>query len=177
MKKRGWELSLEYDPLCFRANAAIDIIVESPERVAVELKYKTALFNATVLGRPTRLKNQSAQDVARYDFFRDISRVECVVASEKAVRGFAIFLTNDGGYWRAGRDGTADAMFRIHEGRSIADRKLTWGTQTSAGTMKGREEAISLTQDYSFGWNDYAKVDGKNGLFRYLMVEVDRKAV
>jgi hypothetical protein len=68
-------------------------------------------------------------------------------------------------------------MFRIHEGRSVTDRALIWGTQTSAGTMKGREEAISLTRDFSFGWKDYANVDGKNGLFRYLMVEVDRRSV
>jgi hypothetical protein len=39
--------------------------------------------------------------------------------------------------------------------------------------MKGRETAISITRDYTFGWRDYSTSDEKNGVFRYLLVEVD----
>jgi hypothetical protein len=172
MKQRNWELALEYDPQCFDANAAIDILVHKPERVAIELKYKTALFTGEASGQSLTLKSQAAQDVARYDFHKDIWRIEQVVAKGQAECGFAIFLTNDGGYWREGRNGTADEMFRMFEGRSVSSGPLQWGPHTSDGTMRGREMAISLTRDYVFGWKEYADLRKKNGVFRYLIVEI-----
>jgi hypothetical protein len=173
MKERKWEVSLEYDPFCFDANAAIDILVHKPERIAIELKYKTALFDGEVQGQRLRLKNQAAQTIARYDIVKDISRVERVVAEAQAERGFVILHTNDAGYWREGKDGTADAMFRMFDGRTLAGGELQWGPKASAGTIKGREKAISLTRDYLFGWREYSKFQMKNGEFRYLMVEVE----
>jgi hypothetical protein len=173
MKERGFDLSLEFDPQCFDANAAIDILIHAPDRVAIELKYKTARLNCEVHGQPLRLKNQAAQDIARHDLFKDVWRLERVVGAGHAKRGFAIFLTNDGGYWRKGRNGTADERFRIFEGRSVSGGTHGWGPNTSKGTMRGREQAISVTHDYVFGWTDFAKVTGKNGEFRYLLVEVE----
>ena len=173
MKEQGWELSLEYDPRCFEANAAIDIMIHKPHQVAIELKYKTALAEVKIHGQALTLKNQAAQDCGRYDFLKDIGRIEKVVSKGEAARGFAIFLTNDGGYWRAGKDGTVDAMFRMFEGRSVPGGDFQWGPHAGAGTMKGREKIISLTRDYVFGWRDYAKFETKNGVFRYLLVEVD----
>lgn len=172
MKARGWEVSLEFDPQCFDANAAIDILIHKPERIAIELKYKTTHFEYSVHGHSLRLKDQAARDVARYDFVKDVWRIERVVSGAQADRGFAIFLTNDAGYWRTGRDGTADAMFHMFDGRSIGGAELRWGPKASDGTKKGREKAILLSRDYVFGWQDYFKLDGKGGHFRYLLVEV-----
>lgn len=176
MKESGFELSLEYDPKCFEANASLDIMIWKPEAVAVELKYKTLLLETEVGGRPLRLKNHGAQDIGRYDFFRDVSRVEQIVASGKASKGFAVFLTNDGGYWRSGRDGTAHEMFRMFDGRTVKNGSLKWGDNTGSGTMKGREKPISLIRDHVLGWKDYADFGKKNGAFRYLIVDVEREA-
>lgn len=173
MKARGWDLSLEHDPQCFDANAAIDILIHTPERVAIELKYKTSRLECEICGTPLRLKDQAAQDIARYDFIKDIWRIETVVADARAKRGFAIFLTNDGGYWRKGKAGTADEMFRMFEGRVVAGGELRWGPKAGAGTMRRREKEILLTRDYALGWKDYSKFETKNGVFRYLLVEVE----
>jgi hypothetical protein len=172
MKERGWDLSLEHDPDCFDANAAIDILVHAPERVAIELKYKTSLLHCEIHGQPLRLKNQAAQPVSRHAFIKDIWRIETVVGDGKAKRGFAIFLSNDSGYWREGKVGTIDEMFSMFDGRVVGGAELRWGPKASAGTMKGREKAISLTREYTFGWKDYSTFDKKNGVFRYLLVEV-----
>ena len=173
MKARGWDLSLEYDPQCFDANAAIDILVHNPKRVAIELKYKTAQFAAKVFGRSLTLKKHGAQDLARYDFLRDIWRIEHLVGKRQVECGFAIFLTNDSSYWRVGRSGTADEMFRVFDGRSVVGGMLQWGSQANQGTMRKREKPISLTHDYVFGWKDYWQQEQKNGVFRYLMVEIE----
>ena len=176
MKENGFDVALEYDPRCFEGNASLDIMVWEPERVAVELKYKTIPFETVVKGRPLRLKNHGAQDIGRYDFFRDVSRVEQIVASGAANKGFAVFLTNDPGYWRSGRDGTVAEMFRMYEGRTIKSGSLKWSELTGAGTMKGREKPISLIRDHVLGWNEYASFDKKkNGVFRYLIVDVERE--
>ena len=177
MKERGFELCLEYDPKCFEANASLDIMIWKPEAVAVELKYKTRLFETEVGGRPLHLKNHGAQDIGRYDFFKDVSRVEQIVASGKANKGFAVFLTNDGGYWRNGRDGTACEMFRMFDGRTLKSGSLKWGDNTGSGTMKGREKPISLIRDHVLGWKDYADFGKKNGVFRYLIVDVERESL
>jgi hypothetical protein len=175
MKKSGFDVSLEYDPGCFDGSAAIDIMIWKPERVAIELKYKTALFEMEVGGRAFRLKNHAAQDIGRYDFFRDVFRVEQVVAANKADKGFAVFLTNDAGYWRAGRDGTAAAMFRMFDGRMVKVGLFKWGKNAGVGTMKGREKPIRLIQDYVLRWTNYRDFGKKNGLFRFLIVDVERR--
>lgn len=36
MKERGWDVSMEYDPSCFDANAAIDIMIQKPHRIELD---------------------------------------------------------------------------------------------------------------------------------------------
>lgn len=175
MKEKGFQLSLEYDPGCFEANASLDIMVWQPEHVAIELKYKTAFFETEVGGHLLRLKRHSAQDIGRYDFFRDVSRVEQIVANGKARRGFAIFLTNDAGYWRTGRGNTVDEMFRMCEKRNVTKGHLKWADRAGNGTTRGREDPVVLTHDYVLGWKDYANYPQKNGTFRYLIIDIERE--
>ncbi len=86
--------------------------------------------------------------------------------------GFVIFPTNDDLYWRTSRNlSTADKDFRIHEGR-ILKGTLKWKEGTSKGTMRGREESIRLTGEYTLRWKDYSDLKRKNGRFRYLLVKV-----
>lgn len=117
MKERGWEVLLEYDPQCFKTNAAINILVVKPERIAFELKYKTTSFQCDIDGEQMCLKQQAAQNIGHYELIKNLSRVKAVVASGRADRGFTIGLTNDASYWREGRRGTAAEMFRMFDGR------------------------------------------------------------
>jgi len=143
------------------------------KKVPIEVKYKTKNFETTVKKEKFNLKNQRARDLGRYDFIKDISRLE--EASEKyhGGVGFAIFLTNDENYWKTSKNDetAADKDFRIPEGKTI-NGKLCWKEGTSKGTMRGREEPITLNGKYDLEWKNYSNLEGKNGQFRYLLIEV-----
>ncbi len=112
----------------------IDIFLQDDRKnmALIELKYKTREVEIEIDHERFRLKNQSANDVGRYDFMKDLSRLEeCVEKLPKAV-GYAIFLTNDPLYWVSPRKrDTYDKDFRIHDGRVIPESKkaLRWGRE------------------------------------------------
>lgn len=142
-------------------------------KVAIELKYCTHQLNAAFAGERFALKDQSAQDTRRYDFLKDVRRLEQWVESGPAEAGVAVFLTNDPPYWNQGGSGdAADAAFRIYDGREITG-KMTWGEKAGKGTIAGREEPIILQGSYTLHWRDYSKLPepGKSR-FRYLAVSV-----
>lgn len=142
-------------------------------KVAIELKYCTHRLAATHNGERFALREQSAQDTRRYDFLKDVQRLEQSVESGPAETGIAVFLTNDPSYWdQVGSAGTADAAFRIHEGREITGR-LNWSEKAGSGTTKGRAQAININGSYTLRWRDYSQLPepGKSR-FRYLAVSV-----
>lgn len=141
--------------------------------VAVEVKYKTKNLDTTVNSEKFNLKNQGAQNQGRYDFIKDISRIEKALETYRDSTGFAIFLTNDESYWKlpTGDVNTADKDFRIHESKTIKDI-LSWKEGTSKGTMSGRKESIKLKSAYLLNWEDYSNLEEQNGTFRYLLIEV-----
>ena len=78
----------------------LDIWLESMGvAVAVELKYRTQKLVLERTGESFALRNQAAQPLGRYDFIKDIRRLERVVADGPAETGFAVLLTNDPSYW------------------------------------------------------------------------------
>lgn len=143
------------------------------ETVAIEVKYKTKDLDAVVTSEKFSLKNQGAQNQGRYDFIKDISRLEKAIEKHSESIGFAIFLTNDESYWKKPRHdvNAADRDFRIHEGKTI-EGKLSWKEGTSKGTMSGRAEPIILKDKYILNWKDYSHLEKQNGKFRYLLIRV-----
>jgi hypothetical protein len=143
--------------------------------VAFELKYKTRELKIKAHNEQFSLKSQSAQDLGRYDFFRDLERIEHLVKNNQGWTGFAIFLTNDSSYWKPpGRPNISYRDFSMQEGRSVTG-KLTWGATAGAGTTKGREQDIWLKHTYKLIWRNYSDFP-KPGYskFRYLALEVMR---
>jgi hypothetical protein len=154
----------------------IDIWFDNGERqTAIELKYWTRQLECEIGSERFSLLNQSAQDIGRYDFLKDIQRLETVAVHRSNCSGFAIALTNDRGYWNAARSPeTVDAAFRLHEGREISG-SLGWSDRASDGTKKSREEPILLKNTYKIRWRDFSRIDGqKFGWFRWALVEVSR---
>lgn len=152
----------------------IDVLVrDDATTYAIELKYKTRQLDVALNGEQFQLLNQGAQDIGRYDFIKDIVRLERFVASRPGATGYAIFLTNDVTYWKeTKRLATADTMFRIHENR-ILKGELRWSEATGAGTMKGRENPLALNGSHPIQWVDYSEVAGRGGrTFRYVLLEV-----
>jgi len=111
--------------------------------------------------------------MGRYDFIKDIARIEQVVSTRKDAIGYAIILTNDSAYWKQPRNNhTIDKDFRLHQ-RRILQGTLAWQPEASAGTMKNREEPIKLHGAYLSAWKKYSEPAFSGyGEFRYLMIEV-----
>lgn len=141
--------------------------------VAVELKYLTRRLDFEREGELFTLRNQGAQDIRRYDFLKDIQRLERLSNRTDVRAGFAILLTNDPLYWRPPRrEGTVDAQFRLHDGRTV-EGELAWSEEASSGTKEGREKPICLKDTYRLQWQDYWNGgDGASRQFRYLAVQI-----
>ena len=141
--------------------------------LAIELKYKTRALSVRISDEQFSLKDQSAQDLGRYDFIRDIRRLEQYLAGRRDCAGYAVLLTNDSAYWTPPRGrGTLDADFRVHQGRSLHGT-LTWRPGAATGTIRGREEPIELDAYYAVDWESYSQLGSRSyGRFRYLAVKV-----
>lgn len=144
-------------------------------RIAIELKYRPRKLNQHFLGEHFELRDQSAQDTGRYDFIRDIARLERATESPlSATAGFAVMLTNDPLYWKPaqGKDIPNDAAFRLEDGRMI-EGEMAWSDDAAPGTTKGKEEPLRLKGRYEANWRNYWDFrEGTHSEFRYLAVEV-----
>ena len=141
--------------------------------LAVELKYKTRSLSIQVGNERYHLKSQSAQDIGRYDFLKDVQRLERVGAQHQNFTGYAILLTNDRAYWAEPTNfKTVDTDFRLHGGRVI-EGVLVWSDRASDGTKKNRERAIELQGKYRLRWTGYSHPSSdRYGEFRSLVVKV-----
>jgi hypothetical protein len=172
--QRRWPASvirLERRPPQTAERIYIDIWVTLDGQVhAIELKYKTRKAQLTHAAEEFALMNHGAHDLGRYDFLKDISRLERI-ASTQPIRGHAVLLTNDSAYWReTGSGQSIDAAFRLHDGRTIAGN-LAWGSQAGAGTTAEREASITIGGHYVLQWCDYSQLaSSPTGLFRFLAV-------
>jgi len=166
-------LRMEYRPAYLDRRGYLDLwAADARWAAAIELKYFTRALDVTVGGERFELLNQGAQPLGRYDFVRDLQRVESVVRTQAGVTGYALALTNDSAYWRAPMDATAtiDTAFRLHEGATLSGR-LPWAASAGAGTTRGRKGIHILGGTYPLRWRDYSRVsDGPAGTFRYLLV-------
>lgn len=155
----------------------LDVLIQhSNTMIAVELKYKTQKLSFEMPSETFSLRNHSAKNWGRYDFIKDIRRLERIATDYPKALGYAVLLTNESAYWRAPSASiTVDAAFRLHEG-IILEGKVAWGEGASAGTMKNREELIDLCYGpYPLKWRDFSSVSTDNSsVFRYLVVAVKK---
>ena len=140
--------------------------------VAMELKYKTRKLNLLCEGESFALRDHRAQEWGRYDFLKDIERLERLSALPNARAGFAVLLTNDASYWEyPDRHDTLDAAFRLHEGRTLTGT-MAWSERAGPGTINGHEAPICLNGSYNVHWQDYADMgNGHHRRFRYLAAQ------
>ncbi len=144
-------------------------IRDGAETFALELKYKTRNAEIRHDNETFVLQNHAAQDIGRYDFLKDVTRLETLAGRGKMHVGYAIMLTNDQRYWNKGRSGTVDEAFKLHDGREITGR-LGWGAAAGDGTIKGRESPLEIQKNYLLEWRDYSAV--VNPPFKYLAISV-----
>lgn len=167
-------IRLEYKPAYTERRGYLDIWVKRGEAIdAIEVKYWKRALKIEVGGEQFDLASQGAQDLARYDFFSDLARIEGMVGASAQISGHVLALTNDPSYWtvpRFPRD-TFDRAFRTHEGLAVTG-ELAWSIGVG-GTSKGRERSLVLARRHELGWADYSTVSpGPAGTFRYLLADV-----
>jgi hypothetical protein len=139
MRRCGWNIGRG------SKTVYLDVWVQTAiGNIALELKYPTRKLACVVAGEEFALKDQAAQDTRRYDFIKDIVRLEHVVDALPNTNGYALLLTNDSSYWaKSLSQATTDAAFRIHEGACLVGT-LAWASHTGAGTMNYRSKILPL---------------------------------
>ena len=174
------EVRIEVPSYSSDSRRYLDLVVRHGDsQIGIELKYKTRMLLAETPKDTFFLEDQSAQDLGRYDFFKDIERLEQFVAGDATRVGIAVFLTNDSAYWKPpGRPTVGYGQFAMTEGR-IASGELIWQEGAGEGTRKNRESAIRLAGSYLVTWNEYSilqcklpRASGGYGRFRYAIAEV-----
>ena len=156
----------------------LDLLVQSStNELAIELKYKTRAARLVYASEEYSLRNQSAQDIGRHDFIKDIQRLEKYVHTHQGSEGYAILLTNDRTYWtESKKTDSVDSEFRVHEGR-LLEGGVAWGVKASAGTKHKREEPIALHGKYHLKWFEYSSLGaGLAEQFRYAVLRVPSDA-
>jgi hypothetical protein len=168
-------IHLEVNPYAEDQPAYLDIICYDNElTIAIELKYKKRKLDLIHNSEDFHLREQSAQDTGRYDFIKDICRLERFVLTHPQSLGFVVLLTNDAGYWQPAKHqrATASDQFRLHD-NAILKGSLQWAEHASIGTRRKREQPLRLSNEYHLHWHDYANVAETNaGQFRYLLLPV-----
>ncbi|HEV2236293.1 MAG TPA: hypothetical protein VGR57_06485, partial [Ktedonobacterales bacterium] len=138
---------------------------------AIELKYTSRQIDVTRDGERFALITQGAQDILRYDYIKDITRVERIAQTHRNVDGLALLLTNDPVLWLppTGRL-NVDGQFKLNEGRKLLG-VLDWEAHTG-GTKKGRETPHHLRGMYTAHWQDYSEMPGQgaSSQFRFLAI-------
>lgn len=178
-------------------NVYVDMLLigEKDLKTAIEIKYKTAKLKNYVdesVGYQFDLRNQSANDVGRYGFRKDIFRLQSLIESKKIDQGFCIFLTSEPNYWKLGLDKDCmDGNYRIKDKIESKDNGWLYHTVSNnyvrekgklfskAGKphwtyQKTNDWKLDLKSNYIMNWRNYSefKHEGKNVKFKYSVIEV-----
>lgn len=144
------------------------------KQVAVETKFKKGPL---AKGRPFPYesdwyfapKSGTPDDISRYEFLRDIMRLESKALSDDNTIGCCLLLTNSQGMWKpAIKNDANDIQFRIDHG--IKHDTLEWLRKPPRNTLK---DPIQLLGKYSMVWRFFSRIPHiKNAEFWYLLVIV-----
>lgn len=139
----------------------IDIVVKKGnEYCPIELKYKTKSLRDNVIidrfgeqmNSSNLIKNQGAQDLGMYGFWKDVYRIELLKRRfPKTIKGgVCVFLTNDNSYRCENKKaGTNDAAFSMKEGKHTPNRN--WGDVNSK--IANDNPNFILSSQYEIKWN------------------------
>ena len=168
---------VEYPQMIVNRTVHYDIVIESTnvdphEYCVIELKYKTvAMQNASCYGQPCTLKTHAAQSLGRYDFYKDIERIEnCSLNTDRhTAKGYAILLTNDKCYWTKNGANRLYQAFSLQDRTTISQGIKSWPTNIKVSSIgNNRNKCISLKNTYNLNWVQW----GNSVNFKYLLLEV-----
>ena len=161
----------------------LDIFLKNKnENIGIELKYKTRKISNNkeikIQNEKYRLSEQGAQNLGRYDFFKDVERLQQLKDEKKIEKGYVVFLTNDPSYWKGAKKGTLSEKFCIKENRVINENsELSWPENTSEKSIsKTRTGSIIIKKKLHLNWKKYSSPKEIELLgskqFKYLLSEI-----
>lgn len=165
----------ELDNYIWDSELRLDIVVKKDsEYCPVELKYKTkkverkiSRFDEDLTADVVVMKNQGAQDLGMYDFWKDVRRVELVRNRFERVKGgLAVFVTNDGFYTKGSKESSNNYLFGM-AGEAARSTKKHWANPES--TCAKTHPNFEVEREYSIEWRtrDIDKVE-----FYYCIVTI-----
>ncbi len=171
-----YKICIEYPMKSFEGkNRNIDLLLIDSNNayIPIELKYKPRKFSQVIGGFEYNLKEQGANDLARYGHLNDISRIEYFKKVEKSFKcGYAITITNYERLWQGILNPQqTDYEFSLEDGIKICSGIKSWHKRKS-NYNETENPPVILENDYHLKWFDYCNFDRPNGLFRVLVTEV-----
>ncbi len=152
----------------------LDIVVRKDnEYLPIEIKYKTKKveceierFGEKLNHKITVIKDQSAQDIGKYGFWKDIKRLELICERFKNVKNaISIFLTNDQSYTKESSSTSSCYQFNMNEGLHSTTKH--WLNEKT--TCARKFEGFNLKKEYYIKWYNKTAKDIK---FYYCIVEI-----
>ena len=163
------------DNYIWKSELRLDIVVKKDgEYCPVELKYKTkkverkiSRFDEDLTDDVVVMKNQGAQDLGMYDFWKDVRRVELVCNRFQRVKGgLAVFVTNDEFYTKGSKETSNNYLFNMSAGKAHS-RQKHWANPES--TCAKTHPNFEVEKAYSIEWHNKL-VDGVK--FHYCIVTI-----
>lgn len=173
----------------------VDIVVLiNKQYFYIELKYPTSPCTYTFKDEtPVSLTSQSAEDLLRYDYCKDILRLYGIysVAPDSFGGGYAILLTNDELIYKEPRfhnNKVLDYSFRIHERRDAVfpypqPGRVIWNNKDKSDghwTNSGGRKNSFVLPTISTCWENYLTFHDDNSslqVFKYLINECNEASV
>lgn len=165
----------ELDGYIWESELRLDIVVKkNGEYCPVELKYKTknierqiTRFDELLNKKITVMKNQGAQNLGMYDFWKDIHRIELVRKRFKRVKGgLAVFVTNDVLYTKESKSSSNNYLFGM-VGEVTRLKQKHWRDPES--TCAKTHPNFDVEQSYDITWHS-RDIDNLN--FYYCIVNI-----
>lgn len=150
----------------------LDIVIrKGNEYLPIELKYKTKKISEKKLKRFGEdlgifeiLKNQGAQNLGKYNFWKDVRRLELLRDKFSTIHnGIAVFVTNDEYYTKSAKD-SGVSPFDMNEGDHGTDK--SWNKDLSCAETYPKFE---VEKCYSIEWR---KVELDSEQFYYCILVV-----
>lgn len=149
------------------------LLCKGREFLPIELKYKTKTvrkklprFGESVAEAVEVMKNQGAQDLGMYDFWKDVRRIEIVRNRFSNIKnGLAVFVTNDPMYLQRGREKSNHIKLSMDEGGH--DKEKHWLNKDSYCCKTHPD--FEVEKEYSIHW-DSRDVEGVQYYFTIVTV-------
>lgn len=136
----------------------------------LELKYKTKKFEVDYEEMKYILKDQKACDLGRYDFIKDISRLERKICEQQNKFGYVIFLSNDEKYLQVTKNTNQDFNFNIGNKTTIISGEKNWSEEKNIENLGSRKNSLNIKNEYCLEWRGYSNFE--NIKFNYLLIKI-----